>query len=445
MMEIAHIRSSRAPTLSKDAVLNQLLALVGAVAIAASAPQIASAADACWSKAELKYSPGEERIEQGVQKALVSPPRIAGNTVAQSPFRWSGALRRVDLPAGKKVVALTFDLCEQPHEVSGYQGGIVDFLREQNVKATFFSGGKWLLTHNQRAQQLVSDPLFEVGNHSWEHRNLRLLSGSALDDEIWNAQLAHLSIQKDLQKRAKACLPPAKTGPMTLFRFPFGACNDQSLRAVEAAGLRAIQWDISSSDPWRGQTAEKMVADVMKRVQPGSIILFHANGRGFQTDKAIPAIVKALREQGYQFATVTEMLAIPGAKPVVSQTCYDSKPGDSDRYDNLARTLAEQHGRIVASLKAARIRQPLSPTNDGAVRPSALPSTPTTPAPSPAVAPGPSSPPSTLPAAIAPPAVGPALTGPQTILPPQPQPAVRAAPRNAPPDTSRTGPFLPRD
>ena len=79
----------------------------------------------------------------------------------------------------RKLIALTFDLCEQPGEIAGYDGAIFDYLRANGIKATFFAGGKWMRSHAERAQQLMSDPLFEMGNHSEAHRNLKLLSGSA--------------------------------------------------------------------------------------------------------------------------------------------------------------------------------------------------------------------------------------------------------------------------
>ncbi len=312
------------------------------------------AAEMCWSPADLRYRPGDERIVQGTERALVSAPTIAPGSNSKSPFSWRGVLRRVDLPPGQNLIALTFDMCEQPHEVAGYQGDLVDFLRDQNVKATFFMGGKWMLTHPARAHQIMADPLFEPANHAWEHRNLRLLVGtSALDDEIIKPQLAYRQLREQLKQRM--CL--ARDGSMpaykrsgenlSLFRFPFGACNPKSLEAVEALGLRAIQWDVSSADPWIGQTPDKMVQDVVSHVKPGSIILFHANGRGHHTGKALPAIVEALRSKGYKFVTVTELLRVPGAHPVLTDACYDARRGDTDRYDSLARKLAEQHARVI--------------------------------------------------------------------------------------------------
>ena len=146
------------------------LALLIATAAAETAP-------ACWAPSELSYRKGDERVQRGMTQARIAAPK---RTLSEySPVVPRGPIRRVQLPPGKKLVALTFDLCEQPFETSGYQGGIVDVLRSHGIKATFFMGGKWMLSHRERTQQLMSDPMFEVANHTWEHRNLRLMSGQA--------------------------------------------------------------------------------------------------------------------------------------------------------------------------------------------------------------------------------------------------------------------------
>ena len=69
----------------------------------------------------------------------------------------------MELPFGEKLIALTFDLCETDGDVAGCDVGIVDLLRAQGVKATFFAGGKWIETHEERTAQLLADPNFEIG------------------------------------------------------------------------------------------------------------------------------------------------------------------------------------------------------------------------------------------------------------------------------------------
>ena len=70
---------------------------------------------------------------------------------------------------------------------------------------------------------------------------------------------------------------------------------------------------------------------MISNTRPGSIIIAHANGRGVHTAAALPLAIPALKAKGYQFVTVSELLA--AGRPVVVDSCYDSKPGDTDKYD----------------------------------------------------------------------------------------------------------------
>lgn len=315
----------------------------------ADGPAAASELPLCWPEDRLRGTSQEHHIRKDIAAAFRAPPTGRARRPAATGRFFGGAIRRVDLPPDVRKVALTFDLCEQPHEISGFQGDIVDYLRDNRIPATFFAGGKWFLTHPQRAEQILADPLFEVANHAWEHRNFRLLDTTRANVEIGAAQRAYEIIRAGLE--ARGCRAPWSRQPahraapqsMHLFRFPFGACKPDSLKAVNDAGLMAIQWDVSSGDPWRGMTTEDMVRQVVGRTRPGSIIIFHANGRGWKTGAALPQIIRALRNRGFGFVTVSELLAIPGAKPVVSKTCYDARPGDSDRYDALAVKLEARY------------------------------------------------------------------------------------------------------
>ena len=328
----------------------------------------------CWSPKQLRVRPGEAHIQKYVRAAYVRPPTGSPTAAAPVPRSKRGAIRRVILPKGVKKIALTFDLCEQPYEVAGYQGSIVDYLRRNNIPATFFMGGKWMMTHRERALQLMSDPLFEVANHTWEHRNLRIMSGSAMLEEIEGAQRAYETLRDDLV--ARQCIEPRGGRPahqvapkrLSLFRFPFGACNARALDAVGEMGLLAVQWDVSSGDPWKGEKPHVMARDVMTHARPGSIVLFHANGRGWHTPKGVPLIVARLKKQGYDFATVSDLLETPGAKWDIKPRCYDNRPGDTNRYDRLSRRLHVRYEKFLARARAGQIgphrkvkRAPLGP------------------------------------------------------------------------------------
>jgi peptidoglycan/xylan/chitin deacetylase (PgdA/CDA1 family) len=81
--------------------------------------------------------------------------------------------------------------------------------------------------------------------------------------------------------------------------------------------LYTIQWDVVTADPVPDNTAENILKLVQERVQFGSIIVMHANGRGWHTGEALPSIIGYLRGEGYCLVTVSQMI---GLEPIPS-TC----------------------------------------------------------------------------------------------------------------------------
>jgi peptidoglycan/xylan/chitin deacetylase (PgdA/CDA1 family) len=248
-----------------------------------------------------------------------------------------GFIRSVKLDSDKKYIALTFDLCQRASEKTDYEANIVNYLRDRHIKATFFAGGKWMESHPEQTMQLMADPLFEIGNHSWTHRNLRVLQKKqAISEQIWLAQNQYAVLRQQLINQAcTKQADPAEVNRIpavpTAFRFPYGVCSTQSLNRVNDAGLVAVQWNIVSGDPDKRQTAENMASRIVEQAKPGSIIVAHANGRGWKTADALKLLVPQLQQQGYQFVTVSKLLK--AGKAVTEDTCYELKPGDNLRYD----------------------------------------------------------------------------------------------------------------
>ena len=302
------------------------MALLGLAAPAIAGP----AGPACYPAEALAAKPGEEIVRPRTGGA-VSLPDMATPRMAAVPVGRRGAIRRVDLPAGEKIVALTFDLCEASAETSGYDGAIVDLLRAEGIDATFFAGGKWLMSHPERGDQLTADPRFEMGNHSWSHANLTVRTGEAMRRQVDDADVA-LSLRRKAVE-ARGCMLPPAPGP-ALFRFPYGSCSAEALDYVNETGHLAIQWDVDSGDPAL-IGAKGMAQDMLRVIRPGSIVLMHANGRGKHTAEALRILIPALRAKGYRFATVTDLLA--AGRPVIADTCYSMKPGDTRVYDDAAR------------------------------------------------------------------------------------------------------------
>jgi peptidoglycan-N-acetylglucosamine deacetylase len=196
-----------------------------------------------------------------------------------------------DLP----YVALTFDLCQKPELPASFDQDIVDVLVQYNVPATFFMGGHWMATHPAQTRQLAAIPFFELGNHSWSHPDMVGLDETTLTQEI-------MKTQQELY---------ALTGKQArLFRMPAGKYDTLALIMLAWHGLYVIQWDADSADPVPENDATMMSALVEKRVQNGSIVLMHANGRGWHTAEALPLIIADLRAKGYTFVTVPQLIGL---------------------------------------------------------------------------------------------------------------------------------------
>ena len=322
------------------------LSLMFATPVAA---QQVSLQSQCWAPQDLAANLEERTIRKLDGEPDTRPVKRALVSFAPTMAQYSGSIRRVKIRDGRKLIALTFDLCEAMGQITGYDGAIIDTLRQTNTKATFFAGGKWMLDHGERAQQLIADPLFEIGNHSWSHANMRRLPRARGVREIRNTQAAYEQTREDLSQKqcAKAVdetLPqvPARIG---LYRFPYGACNADAIAEVAEQGLLAIQWDVAMADPVLMQTGDRIVKAVLGKVRPGSIIIGHANGRGAHTNDALPVLIAELHKRGYEFVTVSELLA--AGEPEITQECYDDKPGDLDRYDTPKEQMQSDHPYMV--------------------------------------------------------------------------------------------------
>jgi peptidoglycan-N-acetylglucosamine deacetylase len=294
--------------------------------------------ESCWSPEGLAGRPADKRI-RGDNRLLNPPPRLMPvNRLAPLKPSLQNSIRDVNPAGGKKIVALTFDLCERASEITGYDYEIVNYLRSNKIKATFFASGKWMLDHPEKIMQLMADPLFEVGNHAWTHDDLRVEKGIKMEDQVLWTQSQYELLWEQLRDRPCA----KKTGEAEMekipklplvFRFPYGVCSHEALNYLAGLGLPAIQWSIVTGDPSKTVTADRIVAEVVREVKPGAIIICHANGFGHATAQALPEIFRQLTRMGYEFVTVTELL--DSGPAFTTRDCYEQKPGDNYRYDKI--------------------------------------------------------------------------------------------------------------
>jgi polysaccharide deacetylase family sporulation protein PdaB len=166
---------------------------------------------------------------------------------------------------------------------------LIAILEKYNVKATFFVVGDWVDKYPQSVKQLA-DAGHEVMNHSNKHPHMTKLS----EDEI--------------KKEINSCSDKieAITGRRPiLFRPPYGDYNDRVVSGARNIGHYTIQWDVDSLD-WKDLEPDAIYERVVKRVSPGSIVLFHNAAKN--TPAALPKIFEKLIADGYSFVPISELI-----------------------------------------------------------------------------------------------------------------------------------------
>ncbi|MDJ0512435.1 MAG: polysaccharide deacetylase family protein [Methyloceanibacter sp.] len=294
----------------------------------------ASLLSRCWSagalagtERERRSTVNRSRVDLDTLRAVTRPYRPP----VPKPLR--GSIRSVSIPNDEKLIALTFDLCESNGRRTGYDGDVIDYLRAENVKATLFVSGKWFESHPERSAQLIADAAFEIGGHGLSHRDFSRASRATLHDEIYLTEAAFLRARRRLIRKSCAWNRPeilAVQEDLKLMRFPYGWCNAASLSAVGEAGQLAIQWDIVTGDPDPRLSAKRIAKTILDQAHPGAIVIGHANGQGRNTADALRIAIPKLKDKGYRFVTVSELL--DAGEPVIAQSCYTERPGDQRYY-----------------------------------------------------------------------------------------------------------------
>lgn len=191
----------------------------------------------------------------------------------------------------KPLVALTFDDGPTPE----YTSGILDILREKNVPATFFLTGSDTEKNPNEARAIVQAG-HEVGNHSYSHSRMVLMSPATVRDEV---------------ERTDAAIRAVGYQGEILFRPPYGKKLVTLPWYLSSTNRKTIMWNVEpESFPEIANDAKAIADHVVDRAKPGSIILMHLMYPSREPSRqALPGIIDRLRERGHRFVTVSELIA----------------------------------------------------------------------------------------------------------------------------------------
>jgi polysaccharide deacetylase family sporulation protein PdaB len=230
-------------------------------------------------------SANTERVTTNLQKSdsIITTPMVNHSNLTNAVIN--------HVPFGGKKVALTFD--DGPDEK--YTPRILDILKKNQIKATFFVIGEHAQQYPQMIKRIEQEG-HAIGNHSWDHPDLTKLSNDKIQSEIVKTD--------ELVKSITGQAP-------ILFRAPYGALSRDVVADATETGHRIIGWSVDTLD-WDGRSVAQILRTVRKEVRPGAIILQHsAGGKGGNlnnTVEALPQIITYLKQKGYSFVTVPELL-----------------------------------------------------------------------------------------------------------------------------------------
>lgn len=240
----------------------------------------------------------------GLSSGLAGLPTLATNNVQRMekeaaratkltnfpiPKQFQGkTIRDVKLKGDRKVIALTFD--DGPTEE--FTNNILYILDSHNIKATFFLLGLNVREYPSRAKHIHLKG-HALANHSWSHPyHAQSPAGAAAQIEntdFW--------IQKATGVRPK------------LFRPPGGYLHNGMAAYAAKKGQAVVMWSADSKDYYA--SPQGIAKRVLSEASPGGIVLFHdGGGDRANTVNALPYIINKLKEQGYEFVTVPELLEL---------------------------------------------------------------------------------------------------------------------------------------
>lgn len=200
----------------------------------------------------------------------------------------------------EKLVYLTFDDGPIP-EVTPW---VLDILKEQDIKATFFCVGDNVRKHPDVYRRVIEEG-HHVGNHTynhlqgWKHRTKYFLQNIELAEERIGTKL---------------------------FRPPHGHMFRRQTKKITAAGYRIVMWDVVTRDYSKYRSPKQVLNNVKKYVRNGSIIVFHDSLKAEKNLRyALPEAIEWLKSKGYQFKLIPEGKEMDNQKKMSFQ---------SEKWDN---------------------------------------------------------------------------------------------------------------
>ena len=232
---------------------------------------------------------------------IEAPAEATATTTASVTATPNTSIAIAGVTTHEPVVALTFDACATRKQANGFDRKIWDILAKEKIPATFYLTGRWVEKHPSAAKVIAAAPWVELGNHTYTHPRLTITRKERVQQQI---------------RRTNKIIAAKLGRPALTLRPPAGAFDANVVRIANQEHLPVVLWSIVSGDAGGHVPAARMDHVVLDQAKPGSIIIFHINRRAPFTKKALPDIIAGLRDKGFRFVTVSQLLALPDAVPI---------------------------------------------------------------------------------------------------------------------------------
>ncbi len=199
----------------------------------------------------------------------------------------------------KKLIAFTFD--DGPSETN--TNYLLDNLDKYDAKVTFFVLGSRVESNSEVIKRAYLEGN-DIGSHTYNHRNLNLLSDVALMDEV--------------KKTNEAIKEVIGTSP-TLLRPPYGNLTDHG---KELANMSIVLWNIDPLD-WKYKDKNRVAQEIIEHAHDGAIVLVHDIYKS-SVEGALLAM-EELQKEGYAFVTINEMAQLRGIKLDTTTSYFSMK------------------------------------------------------------------------------------------------------------------------
>ena len=192
----------------------------------------------------------------------------------------------------EKIIALTFD--DGPDK--DFTPQILDILKKNDIKATFFVVGENVGWNPEILKRQYKEG-HEIGNHTFTHINVSKRKYEDIYKEINDTQQA---VKKVIGEEPK------------LFRPPYRAISKDMCNIIKKKDMNIILWSNLDPRDWSNPGVNYIVDTITSKVQNGTIILLHdynnLRNKKSQTIQALEIVIPKLKEMGYKFVTVSELI-----------------------------------------------------------------------------------------------------------------------------------------